>query len=310
MLRRRSISSTGRGTTRPYGGCLDTAISRRRSASTAACRPCRPPSSSESSSASRSNSSRQLTHEADLHDRITTRSRQRKRKSPLAAAGSLAGGRSQCLERGLPACCAPQAREVRPAISSRSRATTMLGTTAASWIFSTAAACSDQMRPAAANVTPDNVDAYIAELKERAGSMTVHGSICKLRRAAQFIAPGSRLHLARRDRQGPRTGDAAALEVRPHGHDRGSRRSWADLDPRGRKLSKPDRACPSMSGSQWADGGVARFVSHPTEELRRLGDRPQLCGNPRHMVDRAFGLGDEGKPRRRAARRRAAHACH
>ena len=39
-------------------------------------------------------------------------------------------------------------------------------------------------------MTIGNVDAYIAELKDRVGSVTVHGSICKLRRAAQFIAPG------------------------------------------------------------------------------------------------------------------------
>ena len=45
-------------------------------------------------------------------------------------------------------------------------------------------------RPAAANVTIDNVDAYIAELKDRVSSVTVYGSIAKLRRAAQFIAPG------------------------------------------------------------------------------------------------------------------------
>ena len=45
-------------------------------------------------------------------------------------------------------------------------------------------------RLAAANVTLDNVDAYIAELKDRVSSVTVYGSISKLRRAAQFIAPG------------------------------------------------------------------------------------------------------------------------
>ena len=50
-------------------------------------------------------------------------------------------------------------------------------------------ACSDQT-PAAANVTVENVDAYIAELKDRVGSVTVHGSISKLRRAAQYMAPG------------------------------------------------------------------------------------------------------------------------
>ena len=43
---------------------------------------------------------------------------------------------------------------------------------------------------AAANVTVGNVDAYIAELNDRVTSVTVYGSICKLRRTAQFIAPG------------------------------------------------------------------------------------------------------------------------
>ena len=51
-------------------------------------------------------------------------------------------------------------------------------------------ACSDRDAPAAANVTAENVDAYIAELKARVSSVTVYGSICKLRRAAQYIAPG------------------------------------------------------------------------------------------------------------------------
>ena len=43
---------------------------------------------------------------------------------------------------------------------------------------------------AAAHVTVENVHIYIAELKDRVGSVTVHGSISKLRRVAQFIAPG------------------------------------------------------------------------------------------------------------------------
>jgi integrase len=43
--------------------------------------------------------------------------------------------------------------------------------------------------PAAANVTVDNVDAYIAELKDRVSSVTVYGSISKLRSVAGFIAP-------------------------------------------------------------------------------------------------------------------------
>src|SRR5688572_24684851 len=44
-------------------------------------------------------------------------------------------------------------------------------------------------RPAAVQVTPENVKAYIAELAERVGSVTLYGSIYKLRRAAQLIAP-------------------------------------------------------------------------------------------------------------------------
>jgi site-specific recombinase XerD len=47
-------------------------------------------------------------------------------------------------------------------------------------------------RPAAANVTVDNVEAYVVELKDRVASVTVYGSISKLRRGAQFIAPGRR----------------------------------------------------------------------------------------------------------------------
>ena len=43
--------------------------------------------------------------------------------------------------------------------------------------------------PAAANVTPENVDLYLAELKRRLAPMTIHGSICQLRRVAQYIAP-------------------------------------------------------------------------------------------------------------------------
>jgi integrase len=38
-------------------------------------------------------------------------------------------------------------------------------------------------------VTPDRVERYIAELKGRVGSITLHGSIYKLRRMAQILAP-------------------------------------------------------------------------------------------------------------------------
>src|SRR5262249_17613665 len=42
----------------------------------------------------------------------------------------------------------------------------------------------------ASNVTPDKVDAYLADLKDRVASTTMHDSIATLRLVAQIIAPG------------------------------------------------------------------------------------------------------------------------
>jgi integrase len=47
--------------------------------------------------------------------------------------------------------------------------------------------------PAGAQVTPENVEGYVAELKSRVSSVTVYGSIQKVRRFVQLIAPGSDL---------------------------------------------------------------------------------------------------------------------
>ena len=42
----------------------------------------------------------------------------------------------------------------------------------------------------AANVTPDKVDLYLADLKDRVASTTMHDSIATLRFVAQIIVPG------------------------------------------------------------------------------------------------------------------------
>jgi site-specific recombinase XerD len=47
----------------------------------------------------------------------------------------------------------------------------------------------DMNAPAGAQVTTDNVDAYVTKLKGRVNSVTVYGSIQKLRRFVQLIAP-------------------------------------------------------------------------------------------------------------------------
>src|SRR5262249_50543810 len=49
---------------------------------------------------------------------------------------------------------------------------------------------------AGAQVTPENVEAYVAGLKTRVSSVTVYGSIQKLRRFVQLIAPGRDLRVA------------------------------------------------------------------------------------------------------------------
>ena len=47
----------------------------------------------------------------------------------------------------------------------------------------------DPNKAAGGHVTPENVDAYLAELSVRVGSVTVQGSIYKLRRACELIDP-------------------------------------------------------------------------------------------------------------------------
>ena len=48
----------------------------------------------------------------------------------------------------------------------------------------------DRNGKAASFVTPDRVDRFLAELQARVGSVTVYGSIYKLRRMAELLAPG------------------------------------------------------------------------------------------------------------------------
>ena len=54
---------------------------------------------------------------------------------------------------------------------------------------------------AAAHVTPKNVEAYTADLKDRVNSVTAWNCIYKVRRAAQLIAPGKDFSWLRRDRE-------------------------------------------------------------------------------------------------------------
>ena len=50
-------------------------------------------------------------------------------------------------------------------------------------------------------VTPDRVERFILELKARVGSVTVHGSIYKLRRMAELLAPAGTIPGSPRSRR-------------------------------------------------------------------------------------------------------------
>ena len=48
----------------------------------------------------------------------------------------------------------------------------------------------DLKAPATTQVTPKNIEAYMADLKDRVNSVTAWNCIYKVRRAAQLMAPG------------------------------------------------------------------------------------------------------------------------
>jgi site-specific recombinase XerD len=54
-------------------------------------------------------------------------------------------------------------------------------------------ACSNETQPAAANTTASNIEAYIAELRNRMSSTTIHASMWRLRRVARYMVPGLEL---------------------------------------------------------------------------------------------------------------------
>ena len=88
--------------------------------------------------------------------------------------------------------CRPNARLKRGGAASHMRAVTKkdLGRRYGYFLdFLSRSGLLDPNAEPAAHVTTENVEAYITELKARVGSVTVYGSIHKLRRITQLIAP-------------------------------------------------------------------------------------------------------------------------
>jgi hypothetical protein len=132
----------------------------------------------------------------------------------------------------------------------------------------------DQAAVAGGHVTPELVEAYVEELKERVSSVTVYGSIQKLRRITQLIA-------AKRD-----LGWLIDIErelfssMRP-------RSKWdravlteiiieagLRLIAQAEIAKKLPRLHPGPRGPQRANASAPGALSHSTEKLRGSGDRP------------------------------------
>src|SRR5215831_2669102 len=92
----------------------------------------------------------------------------------------------------------------------------------------------------AANVTPDKVDAYLADLKDRVASTTMHDSIATLRLIAQIIAPGGDFRWLSEIEKELALAKATPLEVRPRCFSRGAYPGRLDLNARGRTLPNHD----------------------------------------------------------------------
>jgi hypothetical protein len=120
----------------------------------------------------------------------------------------------------------------------------------------------DPQAEAAAHVTLENVEPYMEELKKRVSSVTVYGSIHKLRRITQLIAPeGARL--ADGDRARAVFSEAAQVEMGPGGPGGDHHRSRTDAHCRSRACREPAKPDPSTYGPQWSDAGAVGAVSNP-----------------------------------------------
>ena len=62
-------------------------------------------------------------------------------------------------------------------------------------------------------MTPDRVDRFLAELQARVGSVTVYGSIYKLRRMAELLAPGRDFTWLTEIEKDLAAGDAATIKI-------------------------------------------------------------------------------------------------
>jgi hypothetical protein len=133
----------------------------------------------------------------------------------------------------------------------------------------------------------------------------------RLQAAASITAAcaDGRLLLAHRDREGSRARDGAAIETRPpglHGAACGSRPDigrWSAGIHQGRSHPRPRRA-------QRPDDRTPRALPNPAEELCSFGDRADVQGGSREMVDHLAMYQHEVSPGGRASRTSSPETMH
>ena len=158
-----------------------------------------------------------------------------------------------------------------------------------------------------AQVTPEHTEAYVAEMKARVGSVTVYGSIHKLRRIVQLIAPDRDIGwLIDIERE-------LFSEMRPRS--KWDRTVYTDvLEEAGltlmaeAEMSKRPKLTRATDVPQRAYDCTSRSLSHPPQEFRCPRNRTQLCQCRWHLVDCPHCCRNERKARGRAAQpRRSSH---
>src|SRR6266403_4112555 len=179
-----SISSTAPANTRTCGACWGTVTSRPPSISTVAWRPRRRMRRSARSSAITSSSRK-------MPEGATVMSTQQIESSEKATVRSLPIEHwPEADRKAWVAACQPSRRLKRGGAGSHMKPTTQ-GDLARRYGYfldcMNRRGLLDLNKAAGAHVTPENVDAYMEELTARVGSVTVQGSIYKLRRACELI---------------------------------------------------------------------------------------------------------------------------
>jgi hypothetical protein len=151
----------------------------------------------------------------------------------------------------------------------------------------------DLNNAAGAHVTPEKVDGYLQELTDRVGSVTVQGSIYKLRRACELIDPARNLSWLI-DLE-----NDLALMMRP----RSKSNRWVlteVLVEAGLTLiteAENSRKMPKLARARQVRNGlmVAMLAMHPIRLKNFIPEnRTQLRRDQRIVVDRTVGRRAEG----------------